>query len=135
MSDWSERLNQVLAERRLSQKEGAELAGVKSSTFHKWTVGAVPRKLEGVRRLCNELDISFDWLLTGSTLEKRLSATISARPDHQNFVLPTPLERASLAALPSTFLPTSEEESSGEEIWEVKGTIHFKRCRATMVNE
>src|SRR5206468_9658785 len=61
-----QRLRAVLKEKNITLRKAAVLAGVSASVIDSWTGGASPTDLLAVRRLCDALDVSFAWLLTGT---------------------------------------------------------------------
>ncbi len=65
-SPFAKNLKAILAERGLSQKAAAEVAGVTPATLNDWLAGSVPNDHIAVQRLARALDCSFEWLLTGS---------------------------------------------------------------------
>ena len=68
-SPLAKNLKAILAERGLSQKAAAEVAGVTPATLNDWLSGAVPNDYLAVQKLCRALDCSFEWLLTGSEMK------------------------------------------------------------------
>lgn len=62
---WGKRLNAVLKEKHLSLRKAATIAGVPASTADSWSAGRSPSDLKAVKRLCDHLQVSFTWLLTG----------------------------------------------------------------------
>jgi transcriptional regulator with XRE-family HTH domain len=72
-SHWGQRLTSALREKRISLRKAAAIAGVPASTADSWSSGRSPSDLKAVKRLCDHLNISFTWLLTGE-LEVQLSA-------------------------------------------------------------
>ncbi|OQW47937.1 MAG: hypothetical protein A4S09_14160 [Proteobacteria bacterium SG_bin7] len=63
---WGERLTKVLTEKKISQRKAAQISGVAPSVLDSWCKkGTSPTDLQAVKKLCDELDISFTWLLTG----------------------------------------------------------------------
>ena len=65
-SPFAKNLKAILAERGLSQKAAAEVAGVTPATLNDWLAGAVPSDHIAVQKLCRAMDCSFEWLLTGA---------------------------------------------------------------------
>lgn len=70
---FSERLAQLIAQRDLTQKEAASLAGITPSVFSGWLNGtSTPSDILAVQRLCKALStppnepVSFEELLTGT---------------------------------------------------------------------
>lgn len=64
-SPFSKNLKRILADRGISQKVAAELAGVSQSTIVDWTAGSNPTDPLAVQKLCRALKCEFEWLLTG----------------------------------------------------------------------
>lgn len=63
---WGERLGAALKENNCALRRAAEIAGVSASVIHSWVHGSVsPTDLLAVKRLCDELNLDFTWLLTG----------------------------------------------------------------------
>lgn len=62
---WEERLRAVLREKGISFRKAADLARVAPSVVNDWSSGTSPQDLQAVKRLCDKLNISFTWLLTG----------------------------------------------------------------------
>lgn len=54
-----------MAERKMTLRQAAKIAGVSASTIDDWRSGTTPADYIGVRNLANELGISFEFLLTG----------------------------------------------------------------------
>ncbi len=66
---WGHRLANVLAEKKISHRASAKLAGVSASVLDSWVKGASPGDLAAVMKLAEALGVSFSWLLVG-TYEK-----------------------------------------------------------------
>ncbi|MGK5087041.1 helix-turn-helix transcriptional regulator [Bdellovibrionota bacterium FG-2] len=64
-SPFAKNLKAVLAERGVSQKVAAELAGVTPATLNDWLGGTQPSDSIAVQRLCRALKADFEWILTG----------------------------------------------------------------------
>lgn len=62
---WNQRLRAILREKELTLRKAATIAGVAPSVMDSWSSGASPTDLQAVKRLCDALEISFTWLLTG----------------------------------------------------------------------
>ena len=62
---WNQRLRAVLREKELTLRKAASIAGVAPSVMDSWSSGASPTDLNAVKRLCDSMEISFTWLLTG----------------------------------------------------------------------
>ena len=60
---FSKRLAEVLKEKRLSQKDLAELSGVTTSSLSPWLKGTTEPKIYGVAQIAKALNISIDYLL------------------------------------------------------------------------
>jgi transcriptional regulator with XRE-family HTH domain len=65
-SSFAKNLKSILAERGLSQKAAAEIAGTTTSTVNDWLAGTQPTDLLCVQRLAHALKTDFEWLLTGN---------------------------------------------------------------------
>lgn len=63
--NWGARLRSVLKEKQISLRRAADIAGVSPSVLDNWANGSSPEDLQAVKRLCNQIGISFSWLLTG----------------------------------------------------------------------
>jgi len=59
-------LAQVLKERQLTGKAAAEICGVAPSVIADWLGGGAPANPLAVQRLATALQVSFEWLLTGT---------------------------------------------------------------------
>jgi len=64
-NEWGQRLKSVLAERKISLRKAAAIAGVSPSVMDSWTSGATPSDMLAVKKLSDSLGVSFSWLLTG----------------------------------------------------------------------
>lgn len=64
-ADFGKRLTLTLKEKRISQREAARKVGVPLSVLNGWCAGRVPHDLKQVKRLADELGISFSYLMTG----------------------------------------------------------------------
>lgn len=62
---WGLRLSSVLTEKKISKRQAAKTAGVAASVIDSWVGGATPGDLKAIKRLCDALEVSFVWLLTG----------------------------------------------------------------------
>lgn len=63
---WGSRLKRVLNERSVSSREVARICDVSPSVVSGWVNdGNSPTDLMSIQRLCQKLEISFSWLLTG----------------------------------------------------------------------
>lgn len=65
-SPFSKNLEKVLAERGISQRSAAELAGVPVATLNDWLTGTQPADLFAVQKLCRAIKCNFEWMLTGA---------------------------------------------------------------------
>ncbi len=64
---WGTRLFQILREKKITQKKAASIAGVAPSVLSGWLNGVSPTDHLAVKKLCDELEINFTWLLTGDS--------------------------------------------------------------------
>jgi len=65
-NDWGQRLYEILREKEISTRKAAKYAGVSSSSvIDSWLKSSSPNDLMAVSKLCEELEVSFKWLLTG----------------------------------------------------------------------
>lgn len=64
-SPFAKNLKAILAERGISQKAAAEMAGTSTSTVNDWLASAQPSSLMSVAKLARALNCDFEWLLTG----------------------------------------------------------------------
>ncbi|WP_041577215.1 helix-turn-helix domain-containing protein [Bdellovibrio bacteriovorus] len=62
---WGNRLQSVLDEKGISRRQIAKAIGVAPSVIDSWVRGAAPNDLKAVKRLADNVDCSFSWLLTG----------------------------------------------------------------------
>jgi len=60
-------LAHVLKERKLTAKAAAEICGVAPSVIADWLGGGAPANPLAVQKLATALQVSFEWLLTGTT--------------------------------------------------------------------
>lgn len=65
-SPFAKNLKALLAERGISQKAAAEMAGTTTSTVNDWVAGSHPSDMICVQRLARALKVDFEFLLTGS---------------------------------------------------------------------
>ncbi len=65
-SPFAKNLKAILAERGLSQKAAAEMAGTSTSTINDWLASVQPTDMMCVQRLARALKIDFELLVTGS---------------------------------------------------------------------
>ncbi len=63
-SAFAKNLQRVLAERGLSLRAAAEIAGVGQSVISSWLSGAQPADINAVHRFARATGTSFEWLLT-----------------------------------------------------------------------
>jgi len=78
--NFAERLHSLKIERKLKNTEIAQYAGVSESAVRSWLDGNRVPGITAVARLCEELHISADWLLTGADNISRnvdVSGTVS----------------------------------------------------------
>ena len=75
-TSWGTRLSQILREKKVTQKKAAQIAGVAASVMSGWLSGVSPTDLKAVKRLCDELEVNFTWLLTGES-DRDANITIS----------------------------------------------------------
>lgn len=61
----SERLRATRKILGISEREAADAAGVTVATYRKWEKGGYVRGTMTLRSFCDELDVSFHWLLDG----------------------------------------------------------------------
>ena len=73
-SPFAKNLKALLAERGLSQKMAAEMAGTTTSTVNDWLAGSQPADLLCVQRLARALNVDFEFLLTSSQSRLNLQA-------------------------------------------------------------
>lgn len=63
---WGHRLKKVMAENELSQRDVAEICNTSVSVVSVWIKnGSSPADLMAIRKLADQLKVSFSWLLTG----------------------------------------------------------------------
>ena len=62
---WGKRLGEILAEKKISLRNAAKKAGVAPSVLSNWLNGSSPTDLMAVKKLADELQVSFTWLMTG----------------------------------------------------------------------
>lgn len=65
-SPFAKNLKAILAERNISQKIAAQMAGTTTSTVNDWIAGSQPADLISVQKLARSLNVDFEFLLTGS---------------------------------------------------------------------
>ena len=58
-------LRSLMAEKDMTIRQAAEIAGVGSSTVDDWRGGASPEDYSAIKRLADHLGVSFSFLLTG----------------------------------------------------------------------
>lgn len=63
--DFARRLNQLMAERKMTVRAAAQHAKVATSTVQNWRSGHIPSDFMAVKRLADALAVSFSFLLTG----------------------------------------------------------------------
>lgn len=74
-SPFADNLKAILAERGLTQRGAAEIAGVHVAVLNEWLQGASPADHVAVMKLCTGLRVDFQWLLTGVHSNPDLSKT------------------------------------------------------------
>lgn len=84
-NDWGTRLRRVLKEQNISLRKAARIAGVSASVIDSWSAGSTPGNLLAVKRLTDELKISFCWLLTGDAENTSQSLPMSQLFDEQPY--------------------------------------------------
>ena len=84
-SPFGENLKKILKEKGMTLRQAAKIAGVNPATLHSWEHGGAAQDLNAVLKLCQELKIDFQWLLTGTSGSADLrDATISQLFDMEN---------------------------------------------------
>ncbi len=76
-SNWGERLRAVLKEKKVSLRRAAKIADVSPSVLDSWTSGSTPKDLYAVKRLADNLGVSFSWLVIGEREENQSMATVA----------------------------------------------------------
>lgn len=66
-----------MAEKNISVRKAAEMAGVGVSTIDNWRAGALPEDYSAVKRLANKLDVSLSFILTGEDDARKPNEAIS----------------------------------------------------------
>lgn len=75
---WGKRLKSCLHEHGLSIRAAAKIAGVAPSVLSSWIAhGVSPSDLKVVKKLCDALDVSFTWILTGEPDKKTKRANVA----------------------------------------------------------
>ena len=64
-NQFAKNLRALMAEKKITVRKAAELAGVGSSTVDNWRGGALPENFTAVKRLAHSFGVSFSFLLTG----------------------------------------------------------------------
>jgi transcriptional regulator with XRE-family HTH domain len=64
---FAKNLAHILKERQLTAKAAAEICGVAPSVIADWLGGGAPANPLAVQKLATALQVSFEWLLTGTT--------------------------------------------------------------------
>lgn len=64
---WGQRLNKVMTEKGKSQRDIARFCNTSVSVVSAWVKnGSSPSDLMSIKKLSEELNVSFSWLLTGT---------------------------------------------------------------------
>ena len=61
----ADRLTDAIKESNVSITHLSEICNIPNSTLTGWLKGSIPSDFDAVERLCSELDIDFEYLLTG----------------------------------------------------------------------
>lgn len=85
VNKWGERLGASLAEKKVGLRQAAKIAGVSSSVLHSWVHGRNPTDLLAVKRLCDELDFDFTWILTGQFSKGREAPSLAEIYEEQPY--------------------------------------------------
>jgi len=64
MNQISDRINQIIKEKNVNKTKLAEIAGVSNQAVTYW-IKRNQISVEAAKKICKELNLSFDWLLTG----------------------------------------------------------------------
>lgn len=84
-SPFGENLKKILKERGITLRQASRIAGVNAATLHSWEFGGAPQDLSAVLKLCQELKVNFQWLLTGTAESTNLrEATLSELFEMEN---------------------------------------------------
>jgi transcriptional regulator with XRE-family HTH domain len=75
LNTFGKRLRQARLCRGLSQKQFAEVLGVKQSIVSRWEIGETNSKLATIQRLAASLSVSPDWLAFGGPLPSSVTAS------------------------------------------------------------
>jgi transcriptional regulator with XRE-family HTH domain len=71
-SIFAKNLEKLLKERGLTQKSLASIAGVSPSTMNEYLNGNQPQNMSAVLKICESLQVDFQWLLTGENSRSNL---------------------------------------------------------------
>lgn len=64
---WGHRLKKVMNEKDLSQRDVAKICNTSVSVVSAWiTKGSSPADLKAIKKLADEMKLSFAWLVTGT---------------------------------------------------------------------
>ncbi|GAG35819.1 unnamed protein product [marine sediment metagenome] len=69
-SEFAKRLAEIIKEKEITNKKAATICGIANSTFDSWLSGSLPTNFKAIKKLCDELNLSFTWLLTGEHEKK-----------------------------------------------------------------
>jgi transcriptional regulator with XRE-family HTH domain len=64
-SHFAKNLRALMAEKKITVRKAADIAGVGVSTIDNWRSGALPEDYAAVKLLAHRLGVSFSFLLTG----------------------------------------------------------------------
>lgn len=148
MTTLQERIRWVLSEYGLTQRELANIAGVRQPSVNRWATGAaLTISAESAANICARLPINLDWLIQGVGSPKRSDAP--ARPGKVKSFIPTeepppdgviaiPEYRLTLSAGPGNEADW-EEVNDSEDYWYrrsffQKRRLNPERCRRARVN-
>ena len=84
-SNWGKRLQHILKEKQITQREAAQVAGVQPSVIAGWTAGQSPNDFVKVKQLADHLGVSFTWLLTGTNDQKEKLSSVSELFEEQQY--------------------------------------------------
>ncbi len=81
---FSKNLGLILSERSLSQKQAANIMGVRVSVMNDWLNGVYPHDPQPLLRFCKAIGCDFQWLLTGEQSQLRTNANLNEVFDIQD---------------------------------------------------